>query len=315
MDIGTGSNYVTGTANAAWMAFEVVDTTGPQVSSITNDAVGTTTGQQAITYTFNFSEPVVGFSTFDILVTGGLVQGSVTKVTDTQYTASIVPSSTESELVVSVSSAAAAFKDMAGNDQRFSGVEHRQPLTIAGVAGNAVIDLGSVGQLIAPIQVEGKWYYLLDADKSGGITVPADRVTLDSLEAYSISGAGTDIAVDKNVLSINGVTVVMPHINAVNSGYNSTGITYPGTSANGMENTSAFDGLVAIWDLNNGTGTTTNVWGLPTEWVNVGFSQSNSSVGVWTSSNSGTRQMTFDFRGSSNNDFDVNTHLVIFQVL
>lgn len=322
VDLSNGSSRSVATTNTsyAFMAFEVIDTTGPKVLSISSDAAGTPDTQEPILYTFNFSEPVVGFAAADIVVTGGLVVGVVNKVTDTQYTASIVPSSTDTELVVSVSSATAAFKDIAGNEQRVSGVTHTQGLdiqrTAAGMAGDSVIDLGTFGQLIAPIFVEDKWYYLLDKDKSGEIAIDRDRVTMDSLDRYTISG--TEVDTITNVLSINGITLVVPHLNSIHSGYASNGANNSGTAADGMQTTSSYEGLLAIWDLNNGFTTTNNQSGIPASWDTAGFSASNASTGVWASTNSMARpmQMTFNFAtGAASNDYDINYKFAVLQVL
>ena len=295
---GSSSNIPTTNTSFAFMAFEVVDTTGPKVLSISNDLAGAPTDQAPILYTFNFSEPVVGFGTSDIVVDGGLTLGSVTKVTDTQYQAFVVPSSDATDLLVSVSTGASAYKDLAGNDPRQVAVSHQQELALeppaAGQAGDATIDLGSFGQLIAPVQVEGNWYYLLDKNKSGSIS-SLDTVTMNSVESYVLTGS--TISTVNNVIAINGVTMAVPNYNKTNSGFSNKPIYFPGTRADGMESTSTYDGLLTIWDLNNGAGTGTGGAGIPRDWSSVGFSSSNASVGVWTATPSGDNHATMNFQG------------------
>jgi hypothetical protein len=125
------------------------------------------------------------------------------------------------------------------------------------LAGQSVIDLGSYGQLIAPVQVEGNWYYHWDRDDDGtsaGDTYNRDAGTYLLSEVYNlfkqdingVAGAATDETYRYAV--INGVKLALPELGAAISN------NLDGTSANNPQATnSAYDGLAAIWDAHNGS--------------------------------------------------------------
>jgi hypothetical protein len=120
------------------------------------------------------------------------------------------------------------------------------------------IDLGALGQLIAPVQVEGKWYYHLDRNEDG--TIAGDAYTLSDANTYPLSeiydlfkqdvngGAGSATDETYRYAVINGVKLALPELGAVISN------NLDGTSANNPQATnSAYDGLAAIWDAHNGS--------------------------------------------------------------
>ncbi|MCP5270426.1 MAG: hypothetical protein H6932_04265 [Burkholderiaceae bacterium] len=89
------------------------DTVPPTVA-ITDDVSAATAGG-VVTFTFTFSEDVgESFVAEDVLVTGGTA-GTLTKVSDTVYTLAVTPPA-DTAGTISVSVAAAKFRDLANND-------------------------------------------------------------------------------------------------------------------------------------------------------------------------------------------------------
>jgi hypothetical protein len=126
--------------------------------------------------------------------------------------------------------------------------------------GQSVIDLGSYGKLIAPVQVEGAWYYYWDSS-GDGTSNSADQRSQGWLDGIFTSTHAT----------LNGVMVALPTANG-GAGYpqgnfksqNGTSYEDAGASTNGT--TSSFNELLAIWDAYNGTGTGTGLNGTPPGW-------------------------------------------------
>jgi hypothetical protein len=167
-------------------------------------------------------------------------------------------------------------KDVAGNAATTDAVANAA-LTIttppAAVAGDAEIDLGASGKLIAPVQVEGKWYYFWDRSGNGGPD-GADITTHDVLDGIfnqdinGTVGGGGNTTDTYRYATLNGVQLALPSANG--------GIAYPqgignvqnGTAATGTgtTNNSDFEELLAIWDTHNGTGTGTSITGTPSAW-------------------------------------------------
>jgi hypothetical protein len=172
----------------------------------------------------------------------------------------------------------------------------------------AAIDLGSYGQLIAPVQVEGKWFYYWDRDKDGSAldgstSDPGDWTShdvLDGLFNQDINGVSNTTVANADGRfgttdtyrygTINGVRVALPTLNgeggvsseiAAGTAYQTPwpGTTYTdaGTTSNGT--TGPYNDLTAIWDAYNGTGTSTGVAGIPQGWP--------SSDGPWTATPGG----------------------------
>ena len=126
-------------------------------------------------------------------------------------------------------------------------------------AGNAVINLNSYGNLIAPVQVEGSWYYYWD--RSGdGVWGAADRISY-----FTLNGIFTS-----STVTLNGVRVALPSltISVFDENRNQAGTSYSdaGSTTNGTSS-ATYDSLLAIWDAYNGTGTGTNISGVPTNWA------------------------------------------------
>jgi hypothetical protein len=171
--------------------------------------------------------------------------------------------------------------DAAGN---LSTVSTNSVTISASLAGDTTISLGTYGNLIAPVQVEGKWYYHWDrsgdgtSDDEGTLNDGMDWTThnvLDDIFKYDINGtlnpnAGTDTTETFRYATINGVQVALPTYGA---GVDGSGMATP-TSVN-KEGTAVSDtttdnptynDLLAIWDAHNGAGTSTGSSGVPTGW-------------------------------------------------
>jgi hypothetical protein len=178
----------------------------------------------------------------------------------------------------------------------------------SGVAGDSVIALGSSGNLIAPVQVEGKWYYYWDLSgdgtfaNTGSLNDGDDSVlhsTLDSLFIYDINGninpdAATVGTTDVyRYATINGVKLALPTINGGNtlpvalSGVGTPSGDQPGTAASGqgLTNNSSYDDLLAFWDAFNGTSTATSLSGTPADWSQTHF---------WSATVAGNRHLRLE---------------------
>jgi hypothetical protein len=121
------------------------------------------------------------------------------------------------------------------------------------------IDLGALGQLIAPVQVEGKWYYHLDRNGDG--TIAGDVYTLSDANTYPLSEiydlfkqdvngvAGSSTNDTYRYATVNGVKLAMPTLGtSANPGLiNGTALNSPG------QTNPSYDDLSAIWDAYNGT--------------------------------------------------------------
>jgi hypothetical protein len=113
--VDAAGNPNTGTVSTS-QAY-VDDSVAPTLLSITDPVSGPTNG--TVTFTFNWSEPVTGFTLSDILVTGasgGAVLGGFTTVNASTYTASYSPAAgTAGTLGLSVANTAGQVTDLAGN--------------------------------------------------------------------------------------------------------------------------------------------------------------------------------------------------------
>lgn len=161
-------------------------------------------------------------------------------------------------------------------------------------AGDAIIDLGSYGNLIHPVQVEGKWYYIWDrngdgaANSSRSLNGGFDYMThnvLDDLFNYDINGVRNTTVMNNadggfgttdnfRYATINGVKLALPTAGGV-IGPNGSSHYYPGTAVgDGAGINPTYDDLLAIWDAYNGTATTIFSNGTPAGW----------QAGVWSAS-------------------------------
>ena len=145
-------------------------------------------------------------------------------------------------------------------------------------AGQSVIDLGSSGKLIAPMQVEGQWHYYWDRSGDGTIADTGtanggiDRATHDQLDLlFTKNSSGVTLAGNTTdtyrYATINGVAVALPMAD-LGLGTNLTGTAYSdaGVTSNGTSSID-YDSLLAVWDAFNGTGTGAGADGTPPGWV------------------------------------------------
>jgi hypothetical protein len=160
-------------------------------------------------------------------------------------------------------------------------------------AGESVIDLGSYGKLIAPVQVQGKWYYFWD--RSGdGTASESDWTSHDVLDSlFNHDNAGMSNTTDANAdgefgtthtyryATLNGVHLALPTLNgeagvsaetAAGTGYtlpwSGTEYTDAGSATNGTSG--PYADFTAIWDAYNGTSTGSGTSGVPPEWPTSG---------------------------------------------
>lgn len=140
-------------------------------------------------------------------------------------------------------------------------------------AGQSVIDLGSYGKLIAPVQVEGNWYYYWDRSgdgsnaNSGSLNGGVDGTThdvLNGLFTQNINGeTGNTTDTTYRYTTLNGVRVALP-----TNGESPLADNFrPGTTvSSGVVTNTTYDDLLAIWDAYNGAGTNTDIRGVPSGW-------------------------------------------------
>jgi hypothetical protein len=164
-----------------------------------------------------------------------------------------------------------------------------------------------LGQLIEPVQVEGKWYYHLDRNRNG--TIAGDDFTKDGVSTYAanpyslseiyvlfkqdVNGvAGSSTNDTYRYATVNGVKLALPTLGtSANPGM------INGTALNSPSQTNpSYDDLSAIWDAYNGTlvgsysgqglngsnrGSGNITSGAPGAWVNDSYV----STTPWPSSN------------------------------
>ncbi|OHC70527.1 MAG: hypothetical protein A3H93_04320 [Rhodocyclales bacterium RIFCSPLOWO2_02_FULL_63_24] len=254
-----------GNTSAATANHTIIGDTTVAAPVITDNVSGLATG--TVTYTFNFSEGVTGFDASDVTLTNG-TKGAFTVVSASQYTLAVsVPDDGDvgsqptglvgTDLGLSVGT---GYTDLAAGNAPASGAT-----AAAQVYVDPVIDLGAYGMLIAPVHVDGKFYYYWDRSgdgtnaNTGSLNGGVDYMTHDALDTIFNSGSDTTNSARSAVL--DGLSVMLPtHGEAsVVTGYR------PGTAIDNIplgETNPTYDDLLAIWDAHNGTGTT----GLPSGW-------------------------------------------------
>ena len=157
------------------------------------------------------------------------------------------------------------------------------------LAGQSVIDLGSFGKLIAPVQVDGgKWYYYWDRSgngtnaNTGTLNGGVDNTTHDVLDGIfnkdinGVVGGGGNTTDTYRYATLNGVQVALPTAGGQSSPpYGSGGISnfQPGTTVGSSPATTGsnavnatYNDLLAVWDAYNGTGTGVIANGTPSGW-------------------------------------------------
>jgi hypothetical protein len=177
---------------------------------------------------------------------------------------------------------AGAITDLNGNG--FAGISNDQDLNFATkyVAGQDVISLGNLGYLIAPVQVEGNWYYVW----SGAFNGTADLLHGTAGDGFDMTYiettffGGTQVSETNRDFSLNGVDVRIPTLGGPLHGggliFSSTAS--PGTSYDANKpgatqvnvstpnDNSTYNDFYAIWDGINGSGAANNT-ALPSGWA------------------------------------------------
>jgi hypothetical protein len=254
----------------------------------------------------------------DVIVSNGTL-GTFTG-SGSSYAIDVTAVSNASPVTVGISTG--SFSDVAGNVNT-AATSSASLSAYTSPAGQAVIDLGGLGKLIDPVQVNGNWYYHWDC--SGNGTADAnDYLThnvLDGLFNKDINGSTNTTAANADGLfgttetyrfgTINGVKLALPTdgvAGATNPATGSTPQLIPGTSAwgAGTPNTTYTD-YAAIWDAFNGTGTGTLAQGIPPGWSNI--------AGYLAATPTVNGHVYFGFSGDFYNQIDTNAGAVALQVL
>jgi hypothetical protein len=287
---GTGSSFNLSSGTHTYAAHQVdqngnvgnntatatytLDTTAP-TATIT-DTTGGTVNSGYATFTFAFNETVAGFTAADITVTNG-AKGTLTG-SGSSYAMDITPVMGSGNMTVGITTG--SFTDVAGNANTVATTPDVQPYNMLTQAGQAVIDLGGSGKLIAPIQVEGKWYYFWD--RNGDSTSNGSDITthdvLDAIFNNDINGVTNTTVPNADGLfgttdtyryaTINGVQVALPTLGTTSTSGLKAGSSASGT---GTADNPTYNDMLVIWDALNGTGTGTNVSGLPPGWINSNY--------------------------------------------
>jgi large repetitive protein len=307
------------TSNNSSAVSYTLDTTAPTLI-ITDDTSGTASG--AVTYTFTFSEDVgSSFTQSDISASVGTIS-AFTKVDATHYTAMVTPPLGSGTM--NVSAGANTFQDIAGNSNTASAADNGQLYNVT-PAGQSVIDLGTYGQLIEGVQVEGHWYYMWDRNKDGQIhsaTINglSDAVTMDYLEStFFGSSTGIVITESNRSFTINGINLKLPTDGisgaTLTSSHFVNGTTWSNATSgwNTTLNSNAiYDDLAAIWDAFNGTSTGTNIQGFPSPSPS-GWRQTDHWVATPTATGHAIFSLAVGYVSTS--FLDTNTSYVAFEVL
>lgn len=289
-----------------------LDTTGPTpvVSTNSNGSVAVFAGSEVLSYSLSYTDESMNPHTVLASKSGsywsatGLQEGS-----SIHATSGVLRLNNEHLLDGSNVTVMATNNDAAGNAG--ISVTVSPSADTASQAGNPVIDLGSFGQLLAPVQVEGKWYYVLDANKDFSLTT-ADHKTMDALETTLFaSSTGAVITEANRSFVINGVQLKLP--TGGKSSYVTTstaGTAYSSTTDDPVANSNAnYNDLAAIWDAFNGTGSSTNVGGVPPAWGNGSYWSASTTAVV-------DSHVTFNFTtGYTSSSPDANLRYLAFEVL
>ena len=304
-----------GNLSAASSSNLIVDTTAPSFSS-----------SASANFTENGSGTVMDVNASD---NGGATDGGITYSKSGTDAAQFALNSSTGALSLASSPNHEAPTDSGGNnvyelsvtatDAAGNTSTQAVAVTVTDVVdlGQSVISLGSsYGNLIAPVQVEGKWYYHWDrnGDGTNGGIDEATHDVLDGIFTQDINGVtgGAGHTTDTyRYATLNGVQVALPTANggvAYPNGINfqnGTAYTDAGVSTNGS--TSSFDELLAIWDAYNGTGTGTDISGTPTGWRASDY---------WSATPSASgHAYVLLYRGYVGDYFDSGIRFVALQVL
>jgi hypothetical protein len=353
-----GNVTVTASANAAGIT---VDTTAP---TVTNASAAYTSGTNTLVLTGTNYDTLLGSgesATTDIKarldwtklswdinsddgtttdVTFSVADISSVKVTDSTHLTVVLTSTKGAALdaarhyagvgpdgVADALDISAGFaKDLAGNASTTDAVANA-PLTVSTpVAGDAVIDLGSYGQLINPVQVDGGNYYYYWDRNADGLANAGDLASHDYLDGvFKYLNDATTLSTLTNsteasrYVTLNGVKLALPtlgdahtpaySLSSANAAGTAVGTNPSATGTNATNND--YNDYLAIWDAYNGQTTAINLSGTPANWASSSY---------WTATPDGsdpTKHVSFELTtGSlSTTADDTVTRYVALQVM
>jgi hypothetical protein len=294
---------------------QTVDTVAPTVSSVVISAAGASGTRvdpgDVVTVTTTYSEAVSGSPTTAPTLTIGtetgiaMTPGVSTGNTITWTYAIGVNGIADTGSISVVGDMAAGVRDLAGNT--LTGTTPTAMGTF--VADSSVISMGTWGgQLIAPVQVEGKWYYVWDVN-GNGTHGTGDSKTLDQIEQmFYGNSTGTVINESNRTMTLaNGMQIMLPTVGVspVTGTPNPVYLSGTAVSSGTVANTT-YDDYLAIWDAYNGAGTGTGVSGLPSTWTDW----------FWSASPLGTGHAVVSLGlGRVHEGVDSASTMVVFQVL
>ena len=299
--VDTTAPTVTNTSGAYTASTDTLVLTGTNYSTLLETSESATTDIKARLDWTKLSWDINGDNATTADVSFALSDISSAKVTDSTHLTIVLAGAKGTSLEATRGSGSsgtgdtlditAGFaRDVAGNVAS-TDAQANAPLFI-NAAGQSVIDLGSFGKLIAPVQVEGAWYYYWDRSGDGtsadigalnGGRDWGDHNVLDGIFTSTLAqvtagtvGTGTDTTDLIRYANLNGVKVALPTANggvAYPQGLgqqNGTSYSDAGPGTNGT--TGTFNELLAIWDANNGTGTgagSAGAIGAPAGWQTI----------------------------------------------
>ncbi|MBY4677651.1 DUF4214 domain-containing protein [Marinobacterium arenosum] len=312
-----------------------VDTTAPMVDATTPIAAGSSTEGGSYDaddkFTLKFNEPVKvsSLTAGDITVSNShsLGTGAALAASDAVdgYARTFeltLGNGTTVAVKDTLTFTAAKVEDAAGNSASSNAVFT--------VPAPPIIDLGNYGKLIAPVNVDGKWYYHWDRSgdgtsaDNGSLNNGYDTVShdvLDSIFVFDIDGNQKTGATDNNndglyenvdtdntyrYAELNSVKLALPTMgeSSVIQGPR------PGTAVNNTPNgetNDTYDDLLAIWDAHNGTETNTIINGAPSDWKSSNY---------WSATPSGSGHAFINLNvGTVHDDHDAFNMNVVLELV
>ena len=175
--------------------------TVPPTLAITDD-VAAATASGAVTFTFTFSEDVgSSFVAEDVLVTGGTA-GTLTKVSETVYTLAVTPPA-DAAGTLSVSVAAAKFRDLANNDNvaEASATQAFDTQVTPPTGGTVLANFDTVSPPVAGY--EGAEGSAISAGPAGGGSGNSFKVLRSGGQTYALGIIETAVPVSADRLTIS----------------------------------------------------------------------------------------------------------------
>jgi len=162
-----------GNGNLLTEAIQAIDTRAPAITIEDNIVADATNAP--VTYTFDFDKPVIGFTTTDLVVTGG-AKGSLVKVNDLQYTMVVTPLANFVGSI-SVTIPALSLTDVAGNSNAAASddnqnVDTKKPtLLIADSTPGVIVKAGETATFTLTFSEDVTDFVETDIVVTGGVAV------------------------------------------------------------------------------------------------------------------------------------------------